>query len=111
MAQTGFAGGTAGASPLQEVGGRTEGCQGVNHQSIVGVEEEGDALFPTQIGNIHLQVEEKQVLISFLSPPSKSCPSCRAKACARRGVCTVPSHWQVICSSGSPGHTMLLSTE
>ena len=83
MAQTGFAGGSAGASPLQEVGGRTKGCQGVNHQSIVGVEEEGDALLPTQIGNIHLQVEEKQVLTSRHSRPSKSSPSCGKGMCQK----------------------------
>ena len=76
MAQAGFAGGSAGASPLQEVGGRTKGCQGVNHQSIVGVEEEGNALLPTQVGDIHLQVEDKQVLTSCLSPPCKSLSSC-----------------------------------
>lgn len=58
MPTSNLAGGSTGTSPLQEIGGRTKGCQGVHHQSIVGVQKEGDALLSTQIGNIHLRVKQ-----------------------------------------------------
>ncbi len=58
----------------------------MHHQSVVGVEKEGNALLSTQTGNIHLQVEQKPFL-SF-SPPSNTCPSCGEGMCQKACLCT-----------------------
>ena len=57
----------------------------MNHEGIVGVEEEGNALLPTQIGNIHLQTEEEQLPTSCMKSPARAFPLAE-EACARRGV-------------------------
>ena len=82
----------------------------MNHKGIVGVEEEGNALLPTQIGNVHLQVKETQVVTSCLSPSSKSVPSCEEGMC-QKGSRRCVTSLAVICSSSSPGQSVLLSID